>query len=142
MPYPVRINAQISNGYVKVSILGTEQRDYYRKLGSDIVQTYKAETEYQVFPYPNAEDYEDGDVLRKGRDGYQIKSYTIRYDRLTDQWLSSDSVATSTYNAITRIVASVVTPEETTSPTQSTESTDAATQSTEGGSDSDSLADG
>ena len=142
LPYPVRINAQISNGYVKVSILGTEQRDYYRKLGSDIVQTYKAETEYQVFPYPNAEDYEDGDVLRKGRDGYQIKSYTIRYDRLTDQWLSSDSVATSTYNAITRIVASVVTPEETTSPTQSTESTDAATQSTEGGSDSDSLADG
>lgn len=118
LSYPIRINAQVSGGYVRISISGTEERDYYRMLSSEIVQTYKAETEYEDFPYHNAEGYQDGDVLREGRDGYQVKSYTVRYSLATDQRISSDYVATSNYSAVKQLVARVEKPAETTVPTE------------------------
>ena len=118
LSYPIRINAQVSGGYVRISISGTEDRDYYRMLSSEIVQTYKAETEYKDFPYHNAEGYLDGDVLREGRDGYQVKSYTVRYSLATDQRIASDYVATSNYSAVKQLVARVEKPAETTVPTE------------------------
>ena len=118
LSYPIRINAQVSGGYVRISISGTEDRDYYRMLSSEIVQTYKAETEYEDFPYHNAEGYLDGDVLREGRDGYQVKSYTVRYSLATDQRIASDYVATSNYSAVKQLVARVEKPAETTVPTE------------------------
>lgn len=140
LSYPVRISAQVTGGYVRIRILGTEQRDYYRMLGSEIVQTYKAETEYKDFPYDNAEGYRDGDVLQEGQDGYQVKSYAVRYDKETDKRITSDYVATSTYEAGKRVVARVEKPAETTAPTQPEESTEPTdetvgeteTQATEG----------
>lgn len=129
--YPVRISAQVSGGYVRISILGTEDRDYYRMLGSDIVKTYYAETEYVDFPYHNAEGHLDGDVLQEGRDGYQVKSYTVKYDLATDRKITSDYVATSTYSAVKRLVARVEQPEETTAPTVPSESTEPSTEPSE-----------
>ena len=117
MSYPVRISAKLSGGYVRVSIFGTEQRDYYRALGSDIINTYKPETEFRNYPYDNPEGIRHDDTIQEGRDGYQVKSYSVRYDRATDQQLSSDSIATSTYEPV-KFIYAVVTRHETVPPTE------------------------
>ena len=122
---PVRISAQYSGGYVRISISGTEQRDYYRMLGSEVTKTLKAETEFKEYPYGNAEGIQNDDTIQEGRDGYQVKSYSVRYDRATDQKITSDYIATSNYNPVNYIYAVVVEPEtteteeweETTTPT-------------------------
>lgn len=135
LKYPVRINAQYSGGYVRISIVGTEDRDYYRMLGSEITQTIKAETEYVKFTYGHEQGHENGDVIREGRDGYQTKSYTVRYNRSTNARIGSDYVATTTYAALSRQVAQIVDipPEETTeetteAPEETTEATEAPTE--------------
>ena len=125
LSYPVRISAQYSGGYVRISISGTEQRDYYRMLGSEVTKTLKAETEFKEYPYGNAEGIQNDDTIQEGRDGYQVKSYSVRYDRATDQKITSDYIATSNYNPVNYIYAVVVEPEtteteeweETTTPT-------------------------
>ena len=116
----MRISAQLSGGYVRVSIAGTEQRDYYRMLGSEITKTIKPETEFRQYPYDNPEGIRHDDTIQEGREGYQVKSYSVRYDRTTDQKLTSDYIATSNYNPVNYIYAVVETP-ETSAPTQPSE---------------------
>ena len=111
LSYPVRISAQYSGGYVRVSILGTEQRDYYRTLGSDITKTIPPETEFRNYPYDNPEGIRHDDTIQEGRDGYQVKSYSVRYDSATNQKLTSDYIATSNYAPVSYIYAVVEEPE-------------------------------
>lgn len=142
LKYPVRINAEYSGGYVRISISGTEDRDYYRMLGSEVTQTIQAETEYVKFTYGDEKGHENGDVIREGRDGCQVKSYSVRYSRSNDSRIGSDYLATTTYNALSRQVAQIIgiPPEATEEPTQETteETTEETTQeSTEASSEND-----
>ena len=129
LKYPVCINASYSGGYVRISFSGTEERDYYRMLGSEVTNTYKADTEYVTFTWDNSEGYENGDVLQEGQDGYQVKSYTVRYARSNDAKISSDYVATSEYGSVNHIIARVDVQE--TEAEETTEATEETTESTE-----------
>ena len=111
LSYPVRISAQYSGGYVRVTITGTEQRDYYRTLGSDITKTIPPETEFRNYPYDNPEGIRHDDTIQEGRNGYQVKSYSVRYDSATNQKLTSDYIATSNYAPVSYIYAVVEEPE-------------------------------
>lgn len=117
LSYPVRVSAKCSGGYVSVSIYGTEQRDYYLSLSSDVIKTIKAETEFRQYPYDNPEGIRHDDTIQEGRDGYQVKSYWVRYDRATDQKLSSDLIVTSNYEPV-KFIYAVVSQHETTPPTE------------------------
>lgn len=117
LSYPVRVSAKCSGGYVSVSIYGTEQRDYYLSLSSDVIKTIKAETEFRQYPYDNPEGIRHDDTIQEGRDGYQVKSYSVRYDRATDQKLSSDLIVTSNYEPV-KFIYAVVSQHETTPPTE------------------------
>lgn len=117
LSYPVRVSAKCSGGYVSVSIYGTEQRDYYLSLTSDVIKTIKAETEFRQYPYDNPEGIRHDDTIQEGRDGYQVKSYWVRYDRSTDQKLSSDFIVTSNYEPV-KFIYAVVSQHETTPPTE------------------------
>lgn len=116
--YPIRINAEYTGGYVRIEILGTEERDYYVMLDSSISSSTAAKTVYEDYPYDNDEGYEDGDVIDEGRTGYLVKSYKIRYDRKTGRELSRDFLSNSQYPAADRIVARVEDPPETEPPTE------------------------
>ncbi len=116
--YPIRIDAAYTGGYVKVEILGTEERDYYVMLESSISSTTASETVYEDYPYDNEEGYEDGDVIEEGSTGYQVKSYKVKYNRTTSKELSRDFIANSQYSAVDRIVARVEEPPETEPPTE------------------------
>lgn len=68
--FPIKIAAEVSDGHVKVSILGTEERDYYIKMESE-----------------------------SGWSGGYIyaRSYKCKYDRETDERISREPEARSTY---------------------------------------------
>ena len=111
--YPIQINASYSGGYVKVEILGTEERNYYVMLESSISSSTAAKTIYEDYPYDNEEGYEDGDVIEEGSAGYLVKSYKVKYDRKTGKELSRDFITNSQYPAADRVVARVEDPPET-----------------------------
>lgn len=111
--YPIQINAQYSGGYVKVEILGTEERDYYVMLESSISSSTAAKTVYEEYTYDNDEGYEDGDVIEEGSAGYLVKSYKVKYDRQTGRELTRDFLTNSQYPAVDRVVARVEAPPET-----------------------------
>lgn len=70
-PYPVKIRAELSGGYMKMQLLGTEERDYSIKL----------ETEQISEP------------------GYiYAGSYKVKYDTETGERLSRERIAFSTYD--------------------------------------------
>ena len=68
--FPIKIAAEVSDGYVKVTILGTEDRDYYIEM----------ETEVQW-----------------GNSGTYAKSYRCKYDKETGELISRDFEARSNY---------------------------------------------
>lgn len=115
--FPIRIEAEVSDGYVKIKILGTDQRDYYVKMEYQITNTYTPDTEYVDFEYNNAEGYRDGDVIQKGTTGYYVKTYKLKYNKETNALISREFEANSQYKTVNKIVARVAAPEETTQPT-------------------------
>lgn len=125
--FPIRIEAEVSGGYVVVRIIGTEERDYYIVMDYTISNTYQPETEYEDFAYNNKEGYDDGDVIEEGTAGYLVKTYKIKYDSESGKQLSKDFVTNSQYPAQSRVLARVE-PEPTTEPT--TEATEAPTETT------------
>lgn len=69
--FPIKITAEVSNGYVKMKILGTDEKDYYVKMTSG---------------------YDDSDPTVI----YAV-SYKYRYNKETDELISKDREAFSTY---------------------------------------------
>ena len=116
--YPIRIDAAYTGGYVKVEIVGTEERSHYVMLESSISSTTPAKTIYEDYAYDNDEGYQDGDVLEEGSAGYLVKSYKVKYERNTGRELSRDFLTNSQYPAVDRIIARVEEPVETEPPTQ------------------------
>lgn len=68
--FPIRIAAEVSDGYVKVTILGTEERDYYIEMESEAVW---------------------------GSGVVYAKSYKCKYDRETGELISREEEARSNY---------------------------------------------
>lgn len=68
--FPIKIAAEVSDGFVKVSILGTEERDYYVKM----------ESEYSI-----------------GSSTIFAQSYKCKYDRDTNELISREKEARSSY---------------------------------------------
>ena len=133
--YPIRIDAKLSGGYVKIKIIGTEEREHYVALDYSLANTYTPVTEYKDFPYNNAEGYKDGDVIQEGLTGYLIKTYKVKYDIGSGKELSRDFVTNSQYPSLNKIVARVeaepVTEPPTEPPTEATQPPETQPQPTD-----------
>lgn len=68
--FPIKIAAEVSDGYVKVTILGTEERDYYIEMESE---------------------------AGWGDSYIYARSYKCKYDRQTDELISRELEARSNY---------------------------------------------
>ena len=68
--FPVKIHAEVAYGYVKMKLLGTDEKDYYVKM-----ETRSGEDDLAVY----------------------ARSYKCKYDKQTDELLSRDLEAYSTY---------------------------------------------
>ena len=126
--YPVMLKAEVSDGYMKMWIMGTEERDYYLKLDFEITR-YIAPNE--VFEeHSPASGYYDGQVLDKGTTGYLVRSYKYRYDRQSNELISKDFIALSSYMTKNKIIVKIVGGDEETKPTEPSESTEPSTETT------------
>lgn len=115
--YPIQIKAEVSGGYVRMEILGTDERDYYIMLSAATTAATQPETETKDFPYDSTEGYKEGDVIQEGTIGYTVKTYKVKYDRSTNKELSRDYITTTNYPMVKKIVAHIL-PQETTAPTE------------------------
>ena len=129
--FPVKIQAEVSDGYVKMQLLGTDTRDYYVKMEYEITGTSEPETVYEE--HKPGEGYTNGQVLQSGKSAVYVKSYKLKYDKETGKLISKDFETRSHYQSrnevVVRIVDDNTTPTETQAP--SSESTDSSSQSTE-----------
>ena len=114
---PIQIQASAAAGIVSVSIMGTDERDYYVAMDYEIVGTKAFQTEYRDFDADNEEGYEDGDIVQEGVMGYIVKTYRMKYDDHTSELVSRDFVTTTEYSSVPKIIARVE-PEETTEATE------------------------
>ena len=134
--YPIRIEAEVSGGFVKVKILGTDEKDYFIRMDYTVEDYTRPKTVYEEYEEGNPEGYEDGDVIREGANGNTVSTYQCRYSKDTGALISRDFEETTTYSARDQVVAKV-TPKPTEpseEPTESTEATEGTetTENTEG----------
>lgn len=105
--YPIRIDAEVSGGYVKIKLIGTDEKDYYIKLDYKVTETKDPPVRYKQFPYDNEEGYKDGDVIQKGVTGYTVKTYKYKHSKDDNSLLSEVVESTSTYKTKDEIIAQV-----------------------------------
>lgn len=126
--FPIKIQAEATDNYVTVQILGTEERDYYVALSYSVDGTYEPETEYVEYPADNDEGYVDDDLIRAGTTGYLVRTYKHKYNRETDKLMGDDYITYSRYVTVNEVRAWVLPaetepPETESTPQESTEAT-------------------
>ena len=116
--YPIRIEAEVSGGYVKVKLVGTDEKDYYIKMEAKIVEVLNPKTVEETYTEADAkaQGYKDGQVKQQPVTGYTVYSYKCKYDKETDELISREYEATSNYVKKDKIVI-VVESDETEPPT-------------------------
>ena len=123
------LKAEVSDGHMKMWIMGTEERDYYSKLDFEI--TGYINPDEVIEEHGPESGYRDGQVLQPGTMGYTVRSYRYRYDRVTDELISKDFIALSSYMTEDRIIVKIVGGEEEPEPTDPEETTEPSTEATE-----------
>ncbi len=106
--YPIRIEASVSNGYVRIKIIGTDERDYYVKMTYDINETIPFDVIYQEMYANNPEGYKDGDVIISPFTGYKVTSYRCKYDKETGKLISKEKEASSSYRKVDKVICKIV----------------------------------
>lgn len=105
--YPVRIEASTDGGSTTITLLGTDQRDYYVELRYEVLATYSYDTVYQECTPNNAAGYKDGDVLQNGHTGYSVKTYRGKYNKETKELIEEKEEAASYYKKADKIICSI-----------------------------------
>ncbi len=132
--YPIRIDAEVSDGYVKVQIVGTDDKDYYVEMDYNILSYTPFETVYEEYPEDNEKGYTDGHIIQTPYDGYIVRTFKCKYDKETKELISREEFTISDYNDRDMIVVKIISEEPTDPSTEatdpSTETTDPSTEST------------
>ncbi len=123
--YPIRIEARVSGSKVVVTLLGTDEKDYFIRLDTSESDLRKFETEYRELEEGNPEGRQDGDVIREGIDGRKVTVYLCEYSKETGKQITRDVANTSSYAAQNRILVKLIPkPAETTEATEETQETE------------------
>lgn len=107
--FPIMIKAELTDEYMRMWLYGTDEKDYYVKLESETTGYSKAETVYRDVSPDSG--YKDGQRISSGSDGYYAASYSCKYDKETDELISRDLIARSSYMRVDHVVARVVYPD-------------------------------
>ena len=118
--YPIRIDAWVEDGHVRVRFVGTETKDYTVKLAHTVV----SKEEYDVvdfFIYPEMPNYEkyagykNGETVVFPYTGYTVKAYMYKYD-LQGNEISCEQINISRYDSRDKQVAVLRDPNAPTDP--------------------------
>ena len=122
--YPIRLEASVDDEYVNISIIGTDEKDYYVEMEYELVGMSKYEEEVQTMTKSEAAaaGYKDGQVIQTPYTGYSVNTYKVKYSKETKEQISRVKEAYSKYKSRNKITVSVV-PDPTTPTQPSTEAT-------------------
>ncbi len=95
--YPIRIEASASGGSVTVTLIGTDDKDYYTEMEYEILSKEDYSVSYKTMAANNADGFKNGDYITEPYTGYTIKTYRCKYDKLTKELLSKDFIDDSKY---------------------------------------------
>ena len=94
---PIRILAEANGGNVKITFLGTEDKDYLLDIESVVVSQTMPETMYQPMHKDNVYGYKNGDVIQTGLVGYVVETYLCKYDPVSGLLVSRELLHTVSY---------------------------------------------
>ena len=120
--YPIRIKAWRTDGYVNVEIYGTDTRDYYIKMDYYVVETIPYDTVYQEMAPDNEKGYKDGDVIITPYEGAIVRTYKLKYNKVTGELISREVETNNTYKKRDKVICRIV--ENPTDPTVPADPTD------------------
>ena len=109
--YPIRIEAKEEEGYVKVKLIGTDEKDYYIKMTNEVVGSQSPETVYKEYSPNNPEGYKNGQVISTAYKGYTVKTYKEKYDKETNELIERVFDQTSKYKKRDQVIVKIVYPE-------------------------------
>ena len=95
--YPIRIEASASGGNTTVTLIGTDDKDYYVKIEEEVLNTYDYSVSYQSMSANNSEGLKDGDYITEPYTGYDVKTYRCKYNKQTGELISKDLEDESNY---------------------------------------------
>jgi hypothetical protein len=106
---PIRIETKAEGSKVTVRIMGTDERDYYVKFISETVEWLNPKIRYvEVQEDNNPNNYKDGQVLDSGTTGAICKSYRNKYDKATNNLISSTLENHDTYYTKDKVVVKLI----------------------------------
>ena len=113
-PYPIKIEANVSDGMVHIYLRGKEWKDYRVKLSYEILEEIPYETKQQ-YVYNGA--YYAGQTIVTPYTGYRIATYRTVIDK-DGNALETTKIATSRYNKRDKVVAAIPPAPQPTEPTE------------------------
>lgn len=132
--YPIQIEAWEEDGYVKMRILGTYEKDYYIKMEYEVVGNNMPGTEYMEYTADSG--YYDGQVIYGGKMGPIVKTYRCKYSKETGELISRDFETRSSYMSTNMVVVKIVGGSAVTPETPGGESGSGTTPTPDGGEES------
>ena len=121
--YPIRIDADVADGYVNVSLVGTDTKSYTVDIETEIISSDPWEVKYQEIRKGDKDwgKYEDGETMVSPYTGYKIETYKIRTDKTTGEstreW-EAESIFERRDQLIAKVISDETQPTETTAPTE------------------------
>ena len=105
--YPIRIEASASGGNTTVTLVGTDNRDYYIKMEYETLNTYEYAISYKTMAANNAEGYKDGDYIVNPYTGYDVKTYRCKYSKETNELLMRNFEDESKYRSRDGVICKI-----------------------------------
>ena len=115
--YPIRIDAEADGGSVTITLMGTDEKDYYVEMEYEVL----SKTDYKtvVKEVSAGSGHRDGEVETTPYTGYTIQTYKCKYNKETDELISREKEAYSVYSKRDKVVYKVVADKsEETEPTE------------------------
>ena len=103
--YSIRIETWVADGYVHCKLIGTDEKDYYIEIESDVLYYTYPETIVEVRSADSG--YYDGQELQSSYRGAAVQTYKLKYDKVTKELISREEDQKSVYKKRDQIVVAI-----------------------------------
>jgi len=111
--WPIRLEAYRREGKMTMRIYGTDEKDYYVKMTYAVMGSTPYETKYEeIDPKNNPKGYKDGQEITSPYTGYHVVTYKNKYDKETNELISSTLERNYNYARRDRVIVKFVTEED------------------------------
>ena len=111
--WPIRLEAYRRDGKMTMRIYGTDEKDYYVKMTYAVMGSTPYETKYEeIDPENNPKGYMDGQEITSPYTGYHVVTYKNKYDKETNELISSTLERNYNYARRDRVIVKFITEED------------------------------